>query len=202
MSYTPVELRHVHIGRRLFGYNRAMVEQVIEEVAESFEVTWRERGELGDQVDALQKQVAELRRREDLLTHTLVAAEQAASDIRDHAKREAESMLTEAQTEARSIARAAQDEHERLQVESRRITAMLRGALSMVDGSAVEAAAEPEPLADESPSPLWRREDTREFEPIRLPPVAELPSLEDVPEPQPFLQRLAGRNARDLDWGD
>ena len=48
-----------------------MVEQVIEEVAESFEATWRERGELADKVEALEKQIAELRQREDLLTQTL-----------------------------------------------------------------------------------------------------------------------------------
>ena len=50
------------VGRSLFGYNRAMVEQLIEEVAHSFEATWRERGELADKVEALEKQVAELQR--------------------------------------------------------------------------------------------------------------------------------------------
>ena len=50
MSYTPVELRHVKVGRSLFGYNRATVEQLIEEVAQSFEATWRDRGELADKV--------------------------------------------------------------------------------------------------------------------------------------------------------
>ena len=57
MTYTPVELRHVRVGRSLFGYNRATVEQVIEEVAESFEATWRERGELADKVETLEKQL-------------------------------------------------------------------------------------------------------------------------------------------------
>ena len=63
MTYTPVELRHVKVGRSLFGYNRATVEQVIEEVAQSFEATWRERGELADQVETLEKQLTELRGR-------------------------------------------------------------------------------------------------------------------------------------------
>jgi cell division septum initiation protein DivIVA len=64
MSYTPVELRHVKVGRSLFGYNRATVEQLIEEVAQSFEATWRERGELTDKVETLEKQIDELRGRE------------------------------------------------------------------------------------------------------------------------------------------
>src|SRR5437868_1955906 len=102
MSYTPVELRHVRVGRSLFGYNRAMVEQVIEEVADSFETAWRERGELADKVDALEKQIVDLKGREELLTHTLVAAESAAAEVRAHAKREAEIILAEAHQEARS----------------------------------------------------------------------------------------------------
>src|SRR5579872_4470633 len=150
MSYTPVELRHVRVGRSFFGYNRAMVEQVIEEVAESFEATWRERGELADRVEALEKQIAELRQREDLLTQTLVAAEQAASDVRERARREAEAIITEAHSESRAIARAAQAERERLVLESRRIEAMLRGALGMIEDRGSELArpaAEPSPDA-------------------------------------------------------
>ena len=109
-----------------------MVEQVIEEVAQSFEATWRERGELAEKVEALEKQLTELRQRESLLTQTLVAAEQAASDVREQARREAEAIVTEAHNEARAIGRTAQAERERLLVESRRIEAMLRAALGVV----------------------------------------------------------------------
>jgi chromosome segregation ATPase len=219
MSYTPVELRHVRVSRSLFGYNRAMVEQVIEEVAESFEATWRERGELADQVESLEKQLGELKRREELLTHTLVAAEQAASDVRDRAKREAEGIVTEAQNEGREIIRSAQAERERLLVESHRIEAMLRGALNMLEENTsrpepaaipVEPAARsivlPEPVGVERDPEVapWPREDTREFEPISLPPVQE--ELMDEPEPlanpQPLLRRLAGGDSRDFDWGE
>src|SRR6202035_1346819 len=154
MSYTPVELRHVRVARSFFGYNRAMVEQVIEEVAESFEATWRERGELADRVEALEKQIAELRKREDLLTQTLVAAEQAASDVRERARREAEAIIIEAHSESRAIGRSAQAERERLVTESRRIEMMLRGALGMIEERAPAVAVAlppPQPLADESP---------------------------------------------------
>src|SRR5579863_5371401 len=138
MSYTPVELRHVRVGRSLLGYNRAMVEEMIEEVAESFEATWRERGELADKVEALEKQIAELRRREDLLTNTLVAAEQAASEVRDQARRSAAAILSEAQQEARATTRAAEAQRDLLLTEARRIEGMLRAALVMVEqGAAV-----------------------------------------------------------------
>ena len=89
MSYTPVELRHVRVGRSLFGYNRSMVEQVIEEVAQSFEATWRERGGARRQGRGAREQIEHYRQREGLLTQTLVAAEQAASNIHERARREA-----------------------------------------------------------------------------------------------------------------
>jgi hypothetical protein len=151
MSYTPVELRHVKVGRSLFGYNRATVEQLIEEVAQSFEATWRERGELSDKVESLEKQIAELRGREHLLTQTLVAAEQAASDVRERARREAEAIVSEAHNEARAIGRTAHAERERLFVESKRIEGMLRGALGLME---TESAAMSEPVRTPAPEPV------------------------------------------------
>lgn len=156
MSYTPVELRHVKVGRSLFGYNRSMVEQVIEEVAQSFEATWRERGELAEKVEALEKQLDQYRQREGLLTQTLVAAEQAASDVREGARREAETILLEAHAEARSVGRQAHAERERLHLESRRIEAMLRAALGVIaeshDPPAEAPKAHTEPPAPAEPS--------------------------------------------------
>ncbi len=210
MSYTPVELRHVRVGRSLFGYNRAMVEQVIEEVAESFEATWRERGELTDKVDALEKQIEELRRREDLLTHTLVAAEQAASDVRERARSEAEAILTEAHNEARSLGRAAHAERERLLLEARRIEAMLRAALGIIEDStagASPAEATPAGTGEQDAGEAvevspWKKEDTREFEPINLPPVQEPVDGGDEAAPTPLLRKLVGGDSRDFDWGE
>jgi hypothetical protein len=193
MSYTPVELRHVKVSRSLFGYNRATVEQLIEEVAQSFEATWRERGELADKVESLEKQLDALRSREELLTQTLVAAEQAASDVRERARREAEAIVAEAHSEARARGRAAHVERERLVLESRRIEGMLRAALGIIEGagsSPVEqhvvppAPAVPVPPATEDDYG-WEREDTREFVPITTSePVAERP-VEHESEPEP-----------------
>jgi cell division initiation protein len=133
MTYTPVELRHVRVGRSLFGYNRAAVEQVIEEVAQSFEATWRERGELAERVELLEKQLDAHKQREDLLTQTLIAAEQAASDVRERARREADAIIAEAHNEARAIGRSAHAKREQLLAESQRIEAMLRSALGVVE---------------------------------------------------------------------
>src|SRR5579862_416169 len=175
MPYTPVELRHVHLARGLIGYRRDAVEQLLHDVADSFEAVWRERGELEDKVETLEQQTTELRRREELLANALVAAEQAAKEVRDHAQREAELIVAEAHQEARSITRGAQSESARLSAEARRIEALLRAALGMVGDGVTDAPAEPQPAeasgeadapAPSQPKPVeaWpRREDTREF---------------------------------------
>jgi cell division initiation protein len=223
MSYTPVELRHVRVGRRPFGYDRTSVEQILADVADSFETVWRDRGELADKVEALEVQLEELKRREQVLTNTLVAAERAAEEVRERAKREAELMLAEAHAEARSIMRNGQGERERLFAETRRVEALLRSALGLVEEvgepeslvTADEpAAAAPAPAATPAPEPS--REDTGELrrlsaapaaEPL-APPVApaEPAAEETVPAPEeepgwPPLRRVAGRSSH-FDWGD
>jgi cell division initiation protein len=135
MPYSPVELRHVRLGRSLFGYKRDATERLLDEVAASFEDVWRERGELTDQVDELAKQLEDIRGREHLLAATLVAAEKSAADSRDAAKRQAELILAEAHQEARSIMRGAQGQRERLFAEARRVETLLRGALGIVEES-------------------------------------------------------------------
>jgi cell division initiation protein len=180
MPYTPVELRHVQIGRGLLGYKRGAVERLLEEVADSFEQVWRERGELDDKLDELQTQYAELKRREELLAQTLVAAERAASEVRDQAKREAELILAEAHQEARSISRGAQSEHARLAAEARRIQALLRVALGMVEEGVAEAPPEAGPEAAPKRVETWpRRDDTREF-PRGVQPIPGLPGQSEA----------------------
>jgi cell division initiation protein len=166
MPYTPVELRHVKLRRGLVGYRREPVDSLVQEVADSFETVWRDRGELEDKVHELEQGVAELKRREELLAQALVAAEQAATEVRSQAKRESELIVAEAHQEARSIVRGAQAEQARLAADARRVEAILRGALGTVE----EAAEEPAPeevdptFAAARRRETWpRRDDTREF---------------------------------------
>lgn len=165
MPFTPVELRHVKLARSfLGGYRRSAVVELLDGVADSFEDVWRDRGELTDKVHALETQLAGVKQREELLTNTLVAAEQAAGEIRDQARREADLLLSEAHQEARSVVRAAQAERSRLFSESRRIEALLRAALGMVEESVIEPSHERAAETPAAESESWpKRDDTREF---------------------------------------
>jgi cell division initiation protein len=178
MRYTPVELRHIRIGRAFRGYKRREIDNLLEDVASSFEQVWGERGELSDKVEELEKALAEYKERESLLASTLVSAEKAAAEAKDGARREAELIISEAHHEARSITRTALGERERLFAEARRVELLLRSALGIVEETRPEhtdAGQQPQsealpaaPAAQESVDAWPNREDTREFEAVEL----------------------------------
>lgn len=143
MGMTPVEIRRVPIGRGLWGYRRAAVERLLDDVADSFEDVWRERADFADRIEQLEGELQRHRELETLLRKTLVSAEAAAQEQREGARREAEQIVAEAHAEARRVTFAATAERERLDADVRRLRELLRTALSTVDevGGADEVAA-------------------------------------------------------------
>ncbi len=138
MTYSPVEIRHIQLRRALRGYRRSQVDELLREVADSYEAVWRERAELLDRVDQLDSELARQKEVESLLRTTLVSAQRAAQDLREQARREAKALVEEAQLEARAITRDARATREALALESRRIRALLRAALELIeDGQGV-----------------------------------------------------------------
>jgi cell division initiation protein len=133
MALTPVEIRHIKPGRSLFGYNRGVVDELIDDVVESFEVVWRERADLADKVERLEEDLVRYRELETLLRTTLVSAERASQELREQARREAEVMLEEAHAESRGIRRDALAELERMRTESARVRSLLSAALTTLE---------------------------------------------------------------------
>jgi cell division initiation protein len=140
MSYTPVEIRHVRLGRGLLGYRRSQVDRLLDDVVESFETVWRERADHADRAELLEGELTRYRELESLLRATLVSAERASHEVRDQAKREAETIVAEAQAEARAITRKAREEHEALVAEARRLRLILHAALDALDEAEPEVA--------------------------------------------------------------
>lgn len=138
MAFTPVEIRHVQLGRGFRGYKRATVDRLLEDVAASFEDVWRERADLADKVEQLEVDLNRHKELEGLLRTTLVSAESSAQQLREHARKEAETIVAEAHAEARAVARRASAEKERLESELRRIKALLRGSLDALDEASTD----------------------------------------------------------------
>jgi cell division initiation protein len=133
MALTPVEIRHVHLGRGVGGYRRSAVDALLEEIVDSFEEVWRDRADLADKVEHLEGELVRYRELEGLLRTTLVSAERASQELKEQARREAEIVLDEAHAEARSVTHRARAEREHLLTEARRVRALLEAALASLD---------------------------------------------------------------------
>jgi cell division initiation protein len=150
MSFTPVEIRHVRLGRGLLGYRRAPTDSTLEEIAASFEEVWRQRADLADQVEQLESDLTRYRELETLLRSTLVSAERTAAELKAQATREADLIVEEARAEARSIVRQAAADNERLEADSARIRALLRSALSTLEARELTGEDEEDAVHEEA----------------------------------------------------
>jgi cell division initiation protein len=134
MALTPVEIRHLKPAKSIVGgYRRTAVDDLLNEIAISFEDVWRERADLADKVESVEADLVRYRELEALLRTTLVSAERAAVTLKEQAGKEAELIVEEARAEARSITRRARSDHDRLLGELRRMRSLLRSALALVD---------------------------------------------------------------------
>jgi cell division initiation protein len=152
MSLTPVEIRHVKLGRRVVGYDRRATGALLDRITESFEDVWRERADLRDEIERLEGELVRFRELEVLLRNTLVSAERSADELRAQAHREADVILDEARVKAREIGGVAESERERVRAEIRRLKtvetqmrteyrAFLVTALDRVEGNTEEREA-------------------------------------------------------------
>ena len=143
MALTPVEIRHIQLKRGLFGYRKASVHRMMDDIADSFETVWRERSQLVERVEELETEVTRHVELEGLLRSTLVSAERASQDLKEAARREADVIVTEANAEARKVMRDVISEKEALMGDVRRVQALLRSALSVVDEAPAEFTETP-----------------------------------------------------------
>jgi cell division initiation protein len=121
MSLTPVEIRHQHLPRRALGYERKATDELLTDIAASFESVWRDRADLRDEIEELESELARQKELEQTLRNTLVSAERMADEVRAQARREADVIVAEARATARDIVSGAESERERIRTEIRRL---------------------------------------------------------------------------------
>ena len=121
MSLTPVEIRHVRLGRRPLGYERPSVDRLLDDIASSYEDVWRDRADLRDEIEQLESELQRQREIEEALRNTLLSAERMADELRARAHHEADLIVEEARAKAREIAATAEADEQRVRDEIRRL---------------------------------------------------------------------------------
>lgn len=117
MAMTPLEIRKAEFRRRMGGYVVDEVRAYLETVAREFEALARDNAALAERIRVLDEKVEDYRRMEKVLQDTLTATQQVAAEMKEAARREADSFLEKSKTEAYQILTAAHDEEARLRRE-------------------------------------------------------------------------------------
>ena len=130
MKITPLDIQQMVFRVKLRGYDREEVNRFLEEVAQTVESLNRDNAALRERVAVTEQQVAELKRTETTLSHTLVAAQSLAEDVKRSAQRDAELIVKEAELKAGELSRQARVELADIQ---RDLSMLLKQRLLMVE---------------------------------------------------------------------
>ena len=120
MALQPIDIRHQEFSSQMFGYDKKQVRLFLEQIASEYEETYRKtekefqkqqnlQYEVKQEAVQASQAVEDLKRREELISRTLVFAERTKADIIANARKEGENIIQEAEIKAkRAIQEAKQ----------------------------------------------------------------------------------------------
>jgi cell division initiation protein len=115
MKITPLDIQQMQFRVRLRGYDRQEVDRFLEELSQTVEGLNRENAALRDRLAATEAQLAEVKKAEATLAHTLVSAQALTDELKQAAQRDAELIMKEAELKASELLQEARVEMASLQ---------------------------------------------------------------------------------------
>ncbi|PKN75250.1 MAG: hypothetical protein CVU49_05375 [Candidatus Cloacimonetes bacterium HGW-Cloacimonetes-2] len=114
MPLTPLDIRHQEFSGQMFGYSKKEVRALLEQIASEMETTFQQKERELQKAQQMQYEVKQeavqasnavedLKRREELISRTLVFAEKTKADIIGNARKEAENIIHEAELKAKRV---------------------------------------------------------------------------------------------------
>ncbi|MGH7714582.1 MAG: DivIVA domain-containing protein [Vulcanimicrobiaceae bacterium] len=97
---TPVDIQHKTFKKSLQGYDRAEVDQFLDELIESLEDDAQERAALEAEVADLRERISHFKAMEESLQNTLILAQRTADEVKATAHKEADVIKAQAKMEA------------------------------------------------------------------------------------------------------
>ena len=107
MSISKIDLLNKKFSKSMFGYDKAEVEELLLEIAETVGALSEDKKNLARKVQRLETAVEEYRKREETLRDTLMSTQRMVEDIRLNAEREASNVVDEAQLKAEGMVQQA-----------------------------------------------------------------------------------------------
>jgi cell division initiation protein len=108
MKLTPADVQRQVFSQRFRGFDPDEVRTFLAAVAEEMAGMLREKEQVEQELKHLELIVSEHREREAILKNTLLTAQKAAEDIRDNARKEAETIVKQADLQGDRLLELAQ----------------------------------------------------------------------------------------------
>ena len=108
MKISPMDIQRQNFGPRLRGFDKDEVRTYLGLVAEEVAALQRERDALEHQVQTLNGLLDEHREREAILKNTLLTAQRLSEEIKESARKQAETVVHEAEMQADRLVELAQ----------------------------------------------------------------------------------------------
>lgn len=103
MALTPLDIHNKEFGRRLRGYDEDEVNEFLDQVIKDYEALIRENKDLQGQVQTMQERLGHFSNIEETLSKTIIVAQEAADEVKNNSKKEAQLILKEAEKNADRI---------------------------------------------------------------------------------------------------
>ena len=108
MKISPMDIQRQTFGQRFRGLDGDEVRTYLNIVAEEVATLQMERDRLDQELGSLRSLIDEHRNRETILKNTLLTAQRVSEEIRDNARKEAETTVKEAEMQADRLVELAQ----------------------------------------------------------------------------------------------
>lgn len=103
MPLTPLDIHNKEFSRRIRGYDEDEVNEFLDQVIKDYEIVIRENKELHNQLLSLQEKLDHFSNIEETLSKTIIVAQEAADEVKNNAKKEAQLIVKEAEKNADRI---------------------------------------------------------------------------------------------------
>ena len=103
MPLTPLDIHNKEFGRSFRGYDEDEVNEFLDQVIKDYEALIRENKEMQTQILTLQERLDHFSNIEETLSKTIIVAQEAADEVKNNAKKEAQLILKEAEKNADRI---------------------------------------------------------------------------------------------------
>lgn len=104
MSLSPSDIRNYEFSAQMRGYDKAEVDNFLEQIAQAFDLVKQENGKLLAVLETLRAQVSTLVQNEDIIKNAAIDARRNANLTINDAKKDAQALLAKAKEEIEKMA--------------------------------------------------------------------------------------------------